>query len=729
MPIPTPARLPFCGDLGLGQADLGADEVGDLLGELVDEGAEGLTLRRSVLMQSCPRPSQTSGPITSRPTPEGVRSRRRVVETRRGRWARARRLPGVAGRIRDDDIAEVREKARIDDVVSQYVTLKRAGGGSLKGLCPFHDEKTPSFNVNPARQFFHCFGCGEGGDVIAFVMKVDGLTFTEAVERLAEKYGVQLRREDGDDEPARPRGPARGRLIEAHKVAQEFYAEQLASADAVVARQFLHQRGFDQAAAEMFGVGFAPRDGEALTRHLRGRRFTDEESVAAGLVAHGRSHYDRFRGRLVWPIREANGDTIGFGARRIFDDDRIEAKYLNTSETAIYKKSQVLYGIDLARTAMKDAQQAVVVEGYTDVMACHLAGVRTAVASCGTAFGTDHARVLRRFLGDHDEHQRRGHLHLRRRLGRAEGRDEGARERPGLRLPDLRRRRARGHGPLRPAASRRATRPCASWSPSASRSTASPSTTSSPATTSTAPTVASTRCATPPGWWPSIRDKTKVESFSRELAHMVGVDVDEVRSEVRRAASRPATPPEERRTTRAARRPSRPSRPARPCRACPTRASSSSARCSSSSSSTRPGWAAPPPTCRPTDFTHPTFQGVWEAVTAAGGPAAGADDPGWANKVRGAATDPAVVAAITELGVEPVRGTSDPNPTFAVAYVYRLQELTTSRRIADVKARLQRTNPVDHALDYNRMFGELVMLEQHRRKLREGAVGQPGATA
>ncbi|HEY0642180.1 MAG TPA: CHC2 zinc finger domain-containing protein, partial [Nocardioides sp.] len=252
----------------------------------------------------------------------------------------------MAGRIRDDDIAEVREKARIDDVISGYVTLKRAGGGSLKGLCPFHDEKTPSFNVNPARQFWHCFGCGEGGDVISFLMKVDGLTFTETVERLAEKYGVQLRREDGDDAPQRPRGPARGRLVEAHKVAQEFYAEQLGSADAVVARQFLHQRGFDQAAAEMFGVGFAPRDGEALTRHLRGRRFTDEESVAAGLVAHGRSHYDRFRGRLVWPIREANGDTIGFGARRIFDDDRIEAKYLNTSETAIYKKSQVLYGID-----------------------------------------------------------------------------------------------------------------------------------------------------------------------------------------------------------------------------------------------------------------------------------------------------------------------------------------------------------------------------------------------
>ncbi|WP_210650778.1 DNA primase [Nocardioides sp. SYSU D00065] len=630
----------------------------------------------------------------------------------------------MAGRIRDDDIAEVREKARIDDVVSGYVTLKSAGGGSLKGLCPFHDEKTPSFNVNPARQFFHCFGCGEGGDVIAFLMKVDGLSFVESVERLADKFGVQLRREDGDDEPQRPRGPARGRLIEAHKVAQEFYAEQLGSADAVVARQFLHQRGFDQAAAEMFGVGFAPRDGEALTRHLRGRRFTDEEVVAAGLVAQGRSHYDRFRGRLVWPIREANGDTIGFGARRIFDDDRIEAKYLNTSETAIYKKSQVLYGIDLARTAMKDSQQAVVVEGYTDVMACHLAGVRTAVASCGTAFGTDHARVLRRFMGDHgttsgeviftfdgDSAGQKAAMKvldsdqvfasqtyvavapegmdpcdLRLREGDEAVRELVAKRRPLYRFAldnilarhDLDRADGRVDA-LRDAA----------------------------------------------GLVASIRDKTKVESFSRELAHMVGVDVDEVRTEVRRAADRPARTDE--------RRPSRPAEAAAPEAPRPTLPSLSDPRFLIEREMLKLVIQHPGGVGRTTahvttdDFTHPTFQGVWDAVTAAGGPTTGVDDPGWANRVRGAATDPAVVAAVTELGVEPVRGTSDPTPTFAVAYVYRLQELTTSRRIADVKARLQRTNPVDQALDYNRMFGELVMLEQHRRKLREGAVGQSGA--
>jgi len=204
----------------------------------------------------------------------------------------------VAGRIREEDIAEVREKVRIDDVISSYVTLRPAGGGSLKGLCPFHDEKSPSFNVNPARAFYHCFGCGEGGDVISFLMKIDGLSFIESVERLAEKTGIVLRREeDGLPSQAdRPRGPQRGRLIEANKIAQEYYADQLRTPDAQVARTFLTERGFDQSAAETFGLGFAPRDGESLLKVLRQRGFKDDESVAAGLVAIGRSAYDRFRG-------------------------------------------------------------------------------------------------------------------------------------------------------------------------------------------------------------------------------------------------------------------------------------------------------------------------------------------------------------------------------------------------------------------------------------------------
>ena len=234
----------------------------------------------------------------------------------------------MAGRIRDDDIALVRERARIDEVVSQHVTLRNAGGGSLKGLCPFHDEKSPSFHVTPSRGFYHCFGCGEGGDVITFVQKVEGVGFTEAVERLANRYGVQLRYTEEDGRSAnRPQSGQRSRLIEAHRLAADFYVGQLVdSPDAVLARRFLDERGFDKDAADTFGVGFAPQGGDGLLRHLRQKGFTDQELVTAGLVAEsGRGAYDRFRGRLLWPIRDVSGEVIGFGARRLFDDDLVQA--------------------------------------------------------------------------------------------------------------------------------------------------------------------------------------------------------------------------------------------------------------------------------------------------------------------------------------------------------------------------------------------------------------------
>ncbi|MGZ8724693.1 MAG: DNA primase, partial [Aeromicrobium sp.] len=310
----------------------------------------------------------------------------------------------MAGLIKDEDIQIVRERARIDEVIEQYVTLRNAGAGSRKGLCPFHDEKSPSFNVRPSLGSYYCFGCGASGDVFKFLQEIEGLGFVEAVERLANKYGIQLRYEEGNDRGPRRDPRQRGRLIESHKYAAEFYAEALSSsADAKAGRQFVSDRGFDQAAAEIFGMGFAPRGGEALVAHLRGKGFTEDELTVGGLASRGsRGLYDRFRGRLMWPIREMTGDVIGFGARRIFDDDRIEAKYLNTSESPIYKKSQVLYGIDLARRDISSSSQAVVVEGYTDVMACHQSGVKTAVATCGTAFGEDHARILRRILLDHD---------------------------------------------------------------------------------------------------------------------------------------------------------------------------------------------------------------------------------------------------------------------------------------------------------------------------------------
>ncbi len=307
----------------------------------------------------------------------------------------------MAGLIRSDDITTVKERASLEDVVREHVTLRAAGPGSLKGLCPFHDEKTPSFTVRPSVGAYHCFGCGKSGDVISFVMEIDHLTFAEAVERLAAKAGVELHYEEGSGPRPESIG-RRTRLLEAHRVAAEYYQEALLRhPEARTARDYLRGRDFNSKACEPFGVGFAPRGGHDLADVLQRKGFSREEMVAAGLVGEGRRGvYDRFRGRVVWPIRDITGDTIGFGARRIVDDDRIEAKYLNTSETAIYKKTHVLYGLDLAKKAIAADRKVVVVEGYTDVMACHLAGVPHAVATCGTAFGADHIKSLRRLIRD-----------------------------------------------------------------------------------------------------------------------------------------------------------------------------------------------------------------------------------------------------------------------------------------------------------------------------------------
>ncbi|MGW0843225.1 DNA primase [Streptomyces sp. NPDC002787] len=306
----------------------------------------------------------------------------------------------MAGRINDEDVKAVRDAVPIDAVVSEYLQLRNAGGGNLKGLCPFHDEKSPSFQVSPSKGLFHCFGCQEGGDTITFVMKVDHLSFSEAVERLAGQAGITLRYEEGGYNPSHQRGE-RIRLVEAHKIAAEWYAEQLAtSPEADTGRIFLAERGFDQAAAVHFGVGYSPQGWDHLTRFLRGKGFTDKELLLSGLAQEGRrGPIDRFRGRLMWPIRDIGGDVVGFGARKLYEADN-GPKYLNTPDTAIYRKSQVLYGIDLAKKDIAKASRAVVVEGYTDVMACHLAGVTTAIATCGTAFGGDHIKILRRLLMD-----------------------------------------------------------------------------------------------------------------------------------------------------------------------------------------------------------------------------------------------------------------------------------------------------------------------------------------
>ena len=305
----------------------------------------------------------------------------------------------MAGFIRKEDIDEVRARTDIREVIEGYVSLKSSGIGRFVGLCPFHDERSPSFNVRPQVGSYHCFGCGESGDVYDFVMAMEHTGFAETVERMAARIGYTLRYEGGKPGDRYEAGMRR-RLLDAHKIAAEFFERNLYSPDAQEAQRFLGARGFDPAATRKFGVGYAPRGWDHLLKHLRSQGFTDEELKATGMFSEGtRGLYDRFRGRIMWPIRTIAGETIGFGARRLFDDDQ-GPKYLNTPETQLYKKSQVLYGIDLAKRDMAKTKQVVIVEGYTDVMAAHLAGITTAVATCGTAFGPGHIKMVRRMITD-----------------------------------------------------------------------------------------------------------------------------------------------------------------------------------------------------------------------------------------------------------------------------------------------------------------------------------------
>nr|WP_223875210.1 DNA primase [Nanchangia anserum] len=297
-----------------------------------------------------------------------------------------------------DDIDAVRERCRIDEIVGEHVTLKRAGINSLKGLCPFHDERTPSFHIDPVKGRWHCFGCNEGGDTIEFAMRFFSLSFVEAVEMLAERYGIELHRSE-DGGKGRERMSTRRAIAAANDAAQKFFAEALNSPEAGTARVFLAERGFGADVAAAYGLGYAPNSWDRLLTHLRKQGFIEAELEASGLFSRGqRGLYDRFRDRLIFPITSVTGQVVGFGARKLGDDEG--PKYLNTPETELYQKSQVLYGLDRARKAISRSRQVVVVEGYTDVMAAHLAGIPTAVATCGTAFGEGHVKTVRRLLSD-----------------------------------------------------------------------------------------------------------------------------------------------------------------------------------------------------------------------------------------------------------------------------------------------------------------------------------------
>ena len=304
----------------------------------------------------------------------------------------------MPGRVRSSDIEELKAKADIVEVVGSYLSLKPASAGSFKGLCPFHGEKTPSFNVRSNPGFYHCFGCGVGGDVYKFIQEIESVSFMDAVEKLADRYNFKLSYEEGSEENS-----SRSRLLALNQLAAQFYENSLLGEEGQVAREFITSRGFDASSAKQFGIGYAPKGWQNLIDHAKAAGYELSELVAAGLAMESdKGGYDRFRGRVLWPIRDANSQVLGFGARKLYEEDN-GPKYLNTPETSVYHKSSVLYGLDLARKDIVKSREVIVVEGYTDVMACHLAGYRTAVATCGTAFGEEHIKLINRLLGQSTE--------------------------------------------------------------------------------------------------------------------------------------------------------------------------------------------------------------------------------------------------------------------------------------------------------------------------------------
>ena len=300
------------------------------------------------------------------------------------------------GRIADEKIDEIRERTDIVEVVSSYLPLKRSGVNH-QGLCPFHQEKSPSFNVNSARQIFHCFGCGVGGNVFSFLMRMEGLSFPDAVRRLGEKVGVEVEEEAVSPEEVRRRDE-RERILRINEVAGEFYQQLLLTdEEGAPGRRYLRQRGYESEIVRTFQLGFAPGGWESLAKHLTGKSFSSEDSQKAGLVRPGkqeRGDYDLFRNRLLFPIHDLQGRMVAFGGR-VLDDSL--PKYINSPETAVYHKGQTLYGLYQARDAMRHNGEALVVEGYFDVLALHRAGFPGAVATCGTALTADHARLLKRY--------------------------------------------------------------------------------------------------------------------------------------------------------------------------------------------------------------------------------------------------------------------------------------------------------------------------------------------
>jgi len=608
----------------------------------------------------------------------------------------------MSGRIRDTDVSYVRDHSPIDEVVGDYVQLKSAGGGQKKGLCPFHDEKSPSFHVTPARGYFHCFGCQEGGDVIAFIMKIDHLSFTETIERLASRIGYQLTYEQSSGGSKVPT-VQRSRLLEANSQASLFYQEQLQLSTASHARELLIKRGFDKTASQSFEIGYAPDQWDALSKFLLGKGFSAEELLLAGLTKEGtKGAIDRFRNRLIWPIRDISGDLVGFGARKLASDEEDTGpKYLNTPETSIYKKSQVLYGLDKAKKEIAKKRQVVIVEGYTDVMAAHLAGIPTAVATCGTAFGDEHIRILRRLLMDDDAFRGEviftfdGDAAGQKAALRAFGDDQKfvtqtfvAVEPSGLDPSDLR--QEMGDAALRDLIARRVPLFEFAIKSSIKQFELGNADGRVQALNAAAPLIG------------KIRDASLRPEYARSLAGWLGMEVEVVMAAVKKNTStKPASI-----DAALAGEPWRPD-PSEPRLILEREVLKVRLQ--------MPALVRNWPDLEKNAFSHPAYIKLREFI----------DTQEDLMAVNLEATDSDELKSfITELMVEPIRTDGEISDRYVSSITARLNEVALARSIAEVKSSLQRLNPLESESEYNQMFSRLVEMEAKRRAQRELALGE-----
>ena len=601
----------------------------------------------------------------------------------------------MAGRIKDTDVTYVRDHSPIDDVVGDYVQLKGAGGGQKKGLCPFHDEKSPSFHVTPSKGYFHCFGCQVGGDVIAFIMKLEHLTFTETVERLADRIGYTLTYEAGGTTS----GPSinRSRLVAANLAAATYYQEQLQLPEAQHGRDFLTKRGFDRDAAKSFGVGYAPDQWDSLFKFLKGKGFTEEELMLAGLVKEGtKGPIDRYRNRLIWPVKDISGDVVGFGARKLASDEVDQGpKYLNSPETPIYKKNQILYGLDMAKKEISKTRQVVIVEGYTDVMAAHLAGVTTAVATCGTAFGDEHIRIIRRLLMDADAF--RGEV-IFTFDGDAAGQKAALRafeddqkfvaqtfvavEPNGMDPCELR--QAHGDPAVRELIARRV--PLFEF---AIKSVIAGYDITNPegrvnALNQVAPLIG------------KIRDASLRPEYLRLLAGWLGMEVDIVSTAVKRSGNRVEN--------------SEPSKVnlTDPILVLEREVLKVKLQISGLASS----WVD----LEENAFSYPLYDQLRKVIDA--------NDGFTTESLLEKCESDELKSLVTELTVEPIRTDGEVSDRYVNSIIARLREVALSRAIAEIKSTLQRLNPVENDAQYQEIFGQLVAMEAARRVQKELALGE-----